>query len=127
MPSLESPSLRQSSKLETGNSAKTDKRKRLTRNGKNMDQLKQVIGREEAKPIQLAQACQTHFLVLDMIECDSHRMNELVPSNVETLPAMHAQSHLHTKALEQLKNTFIVRMKMKVHRDPPISSLLWQY
>lgn len=92
-----------------------------------MDQLKQVIGREEAKPIQLAQACQTHFLVLDMIECDSHRMNELVPSNVETLPAMHAQSHLHTKALEQLKNTFIVRMKMKVHRDPPISSLLWQY
>lgn len=50
---------------------------------KNIDQLKQVIRREEAKQIQLAQACQMYFLVLDMIGRDSHRMNELMSSNVE--------------------------------------------
>ena len=101
MPSLESPSLCQSSKLETGNAAQTDKGKRLTRNGKNIDQLKQVIRREEAERIQLVRACQEYFLLLGMIECDSHRMNELASSNVEmlSLSLMHTRGHFHIKSV----------------------------
>lgn len=105
MPNLESLSLCQRSKLETGNAATTDEGWRWIRNGKNIDQLKQVIRREEAKQIQRAQTCQKCFFLQDVIECDPHRMNELVSSNPETLFLSLSQTHsyLHTETLYNSK------------------------
>lgn len=75
------------------------------------------IGREEARQIQLAQTCQKYIFLLDMIECDSHRVNEWLSSNLGTLSVSlsFSQSHLHIKVLNKLNNISTVIMKIQVH------------